>query len=159
MASKKTVVGGSSSAPQPPFVTQLIKGFNIPKNIHIRPLSNDKTGYWRISGLKNDDLIVLGKKHIEIVRLPIHPFILQFLYALRLHPMQLTPNSLKFLVASIILNEVEKKGITVEDLLFAFKIKRTPTKSSAPKSQFGTYYLLASKNFYIFSGSAVVDND
>ena len=73
--------------------------------------------------------------------------------------MQLTPNSLKFLVVSIILNEVEKNNITIEDLLFAFNVKRTPSKPGAPRGQLGTYYLSASKNFYIFSGNATVDKD
>ena len=73
--------------------------------------------------------------------------------------MQLALNSIKILVASIILNEVEKKNITVEDLLFVFNVKRTPTKPSAPRGQLGTYYLSASKNYYIFSGSATVDKD
>ena len=159
MASKKSIVSGSSSAPQPPFITQLIRDLNIPNNIQIRLLSNDEANYWKTAGLKDDNLIVLGKKHIETIRLPIHPLILQFLSALRLHPMQLTPNSHKFLVASIILNEVEKKDITVEDLLFAFNIKRTPSKPGAPRGQFGTYYISASKKFYIFSGSTVVDKD
>ena len=102
------------------------------------------------SCLGDENLLVLGKKHIKTICLPIHPLILQFLSALHLHPMQLTPNSLKFLVASIILNEVKKKNITVEDLLFVFSVKRTPTKPSAPKGQFDTYYLSASKNYYIF---------
>ena len=73
--------------------------------------------------------------------------------------MQLTPNSLKFLVASIILNEVERKNIIVEDLFFIFNVKRTPTKPGIPKGQFSTFYLSASENFYMFSGSAAVDKD
>ena len=73
--------------------------------------------------------------------------------------MLLTPNSLKFLVASIILNEVEKKNIIVEDLLFAFNVKRTLSKPGAPRGKMGTYYLSASKYFYIFSGSTAVDKD
>ena len=109
--------------------------------------------------MKDDNQIVLGRKHIETMRLPIHPLILQFLSALHLYPMQLTPNSLKFLATSIILNEVEKKDITLEDLLFTFRIKRTPMKPGALKNQFGTYYPSASKNFYIFSGSTVVNKD
>ena len=131
MASKKSVASGSSSAPQPPFITQLIRDLNIPNNIQIRLPSNDEADYWKTAGLNNDNLIVLGRKYIEKIRLSIHPLILQFLSALHLHPMQFTPNSLKFLVASVILNEVEKKNITVEDLLFAFNVKRTPSKPSA----------------------------
>ena len=81
---------------------------------------------WRISGL-DDNLLVLAKKHIETIRLPIHPMILQFLSALQIHPMQLTPNSLKYIVAAIILNEVEGKGITINDLIFTFNVKKMPT--------------------------------
>ena len=159
MASKKSVASGSFSAPQPPFITQLIKDLNISNNIQIRLLSNDKANYWKIYGLNDDNLIVLGRKHIETIRLLIHPLILQFLSTLRLHPMQLTPNSLKFLVTSIILNEVEKKNITVEDLLFAFNVKRTPSKPGAPKSQMSTYILSGSKNYYIFARRAAVAKD
>ena len=73
--------------------------------------------------------------------------------------MQLTPNSLKFLVASIILNEVEGKNITVEDLIFVFNVKRTPTKPGTPRGQLSTFYLSTSKNDYMFSGSTAVDKD
>ena len=103
--------------------------------------------------------LVLGRKHIETIGLPIHHLILQFLSALHLHPMQLNPNSLKFLIASVILNEVEGKNIAVEDLIFAFNVKRTPSKPDAPKGQMSTFYLSASKNYYIFAGSAIADKD
>ena len=159
MAPKKSVIGESSFVSQPPFITQLIRNCNIPNNIQIRLLSPDEAGKWKTSGLDNENLLVLGRKHIETIRLPIHPLILQFLSALHLHPMQLTLNSLKFLVASIILNEVEGKNITFEDLLFIFNVKRTPSKPGTPKVQLSTFYLSASKIFYIFSGSAVVDKD
>ena len=159
MVLRKSVAGESTSASQPPFITQLIRDYNIPNNIQIRLLSFDEVDNWKTAGLNNDNLLVLGRKHIETIHLPIHPLILQFLSALHLHPMKLTPNSLKFLVASIILNEVEKKNISVEDLLFAFNVERTPSKSGTPKGQLSTFYLSASKNFYIFSGSAAVDKD
>ena len=157
MAPKKITIVDSSSNPPPPFVTQMIKDLNIPSNIQIKLLSNDEADFWKTSGLKDENQIVLGRKHIETMRLPINPLILQFLYALCLRPMQLTPNSFKFLTASIILNEVEKQDIIVEDLLFVFKVKKTPTKPDAPKSPLGTYYLSASKNFFIFSASTRVD--
>ena len=73
--------------------------------------------------------------------------------------MQLTLNSLKFLIASIILNEIERKNITVKDLLFIFNVKRTPTKLGTSKGQLSTFYLFASKNYYMFSRSAAVDKD
>ena len=41
-------------------------------------------------------------------------------------PMQLTPNFLECIVATIILNEVEKKNITVEDFLFSYKVMKQP---------------------------------
>ena len=70
--------------------------------------------------------------------------------------MQLTPNSLKFIVAAIILNEVEGKGITVNDLLFTFNVKKTPSKPNSPKQHL-TYYLSASKKYFMFSGKLAVD--
>ena len=158
MAAKKSVTGESPSSSQAPHITQLIKACNIPNNIQIRPISPYEADKWKASGL-DENLLILGKKHNETIRLPIHSLILQFLSALCLHPMQLTLNSLKFLVASIILNEVEGKNITVEDLLFVFNVKKTPTKPGNPRGHSNTYYLSASKNYYMFSGSASVDKD
>ena len=89
---------------------------------------------------------------------PLHPMILQILFALQVHPMQLTPNYLKCIVASIILNEVEKKNIMVEDFLFAYKAMKTPTNPKAPPKQFVTYYLSARK-YYMYFGKLVVDKD
>ena len=159
MAPKKSIAGESSSSSQFSYITQLIRDCNFPNNVQIRLLTPDEAEYWKISGLNDDNLLVLGRKHIETIRLPIHPLIFQFLSALWLHPMQLTLNSLKFLVASIILNEVERKNITVEYLLFIFNVKRTPTKLGTPKGQLSTFYLSTSKNYYMFSGSATVDKD
>ena len=72
--------------------------------------------------------------------------------------MQLTLNSLKFIVAAIILNEVEGKGITVNDLLFTFNVKKTPSKANSPKQHL-TYYLFASKKYFMFFGKLAVDKD
>ena len=84
--------------------------------------------------------------------------ILQILFVLQVRPMQLTPNSLKCIVASIILNKVEKKNITVEDFLFAYKAMKTPTNTKAPPKQYVTYYLSA-KNYYVYSRKLAVDKD
>ena len=109
-------------------------------------------------GLDDDNLLVLGKGHIKTIRLPIHPMILQFLFALQIHPMQLTPNSLKFIVATIILKEVEGKNIKINDLLFTFNVKKTPSKPGNPR-QYLTYYLSGSKNYFMFSRKLVVNKD
>ena len=103
-------------------------------------------------------LLVLGKRHIETLCFPLHPMILQIISILQIHPMQLTPNSLKCTVATIILNEVEKKGITVEDFLFAYKAVKTPQNPKAPAKQFLTFYLSARK-YHVYSGKLSVDKD
>ena len=76
MALRKSVAGESSSASQPPFITQLIMDYNTPNNIQIRLLSPDEANNWKTAGLNNNNLLVLGRKHIETIRLPIHPLIL-----------------------------------------------------------------------------------
>ena len=76
MASKNIVTSKSSSAPQPPFITQLIRDYNIPNDIQIRLPTPQETEKWKIFGLGDENLLVLGKKHIETIRLPIHPLIL-----------------------------------------------------------------------------------
>ena len=84
--------------------------------------------------------------------------ILQILSVLQIHPMQLTPNSLKCIVATIILNEVEKKNIMVEDFLFAYKAVKTPTNPKAPPILFMTFYLSARK-YYVYSRKLAIDKD
>ena len=109
MVPKKAIPHKPSFSFQDYFVSQLIKDCNIPASIKIRPLVQEEENKWRTIGLGDDNLLVLGKRQIETIRLPIHPMILQFLSTLQIHPMQLTPNSLKFIVAAIILSEVEGK--------------------------------------------------
>ena len=81
MAPKKSVASKSSSSIPFPYVSRLIRDCNIPNTIQIRPITVEEENRWRIEGL-DDNLLVLGKKHIEMIHLPIHPMILQFLFAL-----------------------------------------------------------------------------
>ena len=76
MAPKKIIAHKPSFFIQDSHVSQLIKDCNIPDNIKIRPLAPKEENRWRISGLGDDNLLVLGKRHIETIRLPIHPTIL-----------------------------------------------------------------------------------
>ena len=103
-------------------------------------------------------LLVLGKRHIETLSFPLHPMILQILSTLQILPMQLTLNCLKCIVVTIILNEVEKRGFTVDDFLFAYKAVKTPSNPKAPAKQFLTFYLSARK-YYVYSGKLPVDKD
>ena len=157
MAPKKSAQNKPS--PSAPFVkvSNLIRDYNIPSSVRIRPITEAEEKKWRVEGL-DSGLLVLSKRYIEIVHFPFHPMILQILSALQVHPMQLTLNSLKCIVAFIILNEVEKKNITVEDFLFAYKAVKTPTNPKAPPKQFVTYYLSARK-YYVYSRKLAVDKD
>ena len=67
--------------------------------------------------------------------------------------MQFNPNSLKYIVSSIILNEVEKKGITIEDLLHAYKVNKSPNKKP-----YHTFYF-TSRKYFMHSGKQPVDKD
>ena len=158
MSPKKAVAHRSSTSSQEYFVSQLIKECNILDTIKIRPLTSEEENRWRISGIGDENTIVLGRRHIETICLPIHSMILQFLSTLQIHPMQLTPNSLKSIIAAIILNEAEGKGIIVNDLLFTYNVKKTPSKPNSPK-QYLTSYLSASKKHFMFTGKLAVDKD
>ena len=117
MAPKRSTQSKSSPSTSSTKISDLIRDCNIPNFVGIRHIIEAEERRWRVEGL-NPGLLVLGKRHIETIRFPLHTMILQILSILQVHPMQLTPNSLKCIVATIILNEVEKKGITVEDFLF-----------------------------------------
>ena len=128
MAPKKSVQVKSSPSTK---ISNLIRDCNIPSSINIRHITKEEERRWKIEGLE-PGLLVLGKRHIETLRFPLHPMILQILSTLQVHLMQLTPNSLKCIIATIILNKVEKKCITVEGFLFAYKAVKTPLNPKAP---------------------------
>ena len=136
MASKKFTQSKSPSFSPISHVARLIKDCHIPDNVQIRPLTTEEDNRWRFQGLRSGLLmlgkrqLLLGKRHIETIRFLIHPMILHTLSILQLHLMQLNPNSLKCIVASVILNKVQKKNITVEDLFFAYKVNKSPSKIS-----------------------------
>ena len=132
MAPKKVFGHMSSTSSREYFTSQLIKECNIPDNIKIRPLTFEEENIWRFNGIRDENTIVLGRRHIETICLPIHYMILPFLSTLQIHPMQLTPNSLKFIVAAIILNETKGKGITFNDLIFTYNVKKIPSKPNSP---------------------------
>ena len=117
MAPKKSTQIKSYPSTPTTKTFDLIKDCNIPSSVNIRHITEAEERRWKVEGLE-PDLLVLDKFHIETLHFPLHPMILQILSTLQLHLMQLTPNSLKCIVATIILNEVEKKGITVKDFLF-----------------------------------------
>ena len=135
MAPKKAIASKSSTSTQLPHISQLIKDGNIPSAIKIRPLTAEEENIqWILSF--DDNLLVLGKRHIETIHIPIHPIILQFLSSLQILSMQLTLNSFKFIVAVVILNEVEGKGITINDLLFTINVKKTTSKSKPQETSY-----------------------
>ena len=157
MAPKKYVQSKPSPFTLIVKVSDLIRDCNIPSSVYIKPIMEKKEKRWRIEGL-NSGLLVLGKRHIETIYFPLHPMILQILSALQVHLMQRIPNSLKCIVASIILNEVGKKKIKMEGFLFAYKAMKTPTNTKAPPKQYLTYYLSA-KKYHVYSSKLVVGRD
>lgn len=132
---------------------ELIRDFDIHAIVKIRPIQDDEERRWKGKGL-GTGVLVLGRWHIEILCFPIHYLILQFAIAHKLYLMKLTPNSLQCLVASIILNEVKGKGITLANLLYTLQINKTPFAPSGPPQSYYTFYLTAnnpsSKNFIYF---------
>lgn len=123
-------------------VVEMIRDFNIPSSINIRPIQDDEERRWRGKGL-DAGILVLGRHHIQTLHFRIHPLIFQFTTAHKLHLMQLTPNFLKCLVASIILNDVEGKGIRLANLLYTLQINKTLTALGSLTRSYYTFYLTA----------------
>ena len=140
MAPKKSKQSRPSPSTPPTNISDLIRDCDIPNSVKIRSISEEVEKKWRTEGL-SENLLVLGKRHIETIHCPIHPLILQFTAAHRILLMQLTLNSIKCIVASIILNEVEDKRITLTDLLFALRINKTPTPPNALSRAYNIFYL------------------
>ena len=161
MAPKKS----KASKPSPTTITtniaDLRKDCNIPNSVQVRHIIEAEERRWRFEGL-GKDLLVLDKKHIETIRLPIHPLVLQCLSTLQVHPMQLIPNSVKFIVAFAILDEAEGKNISLCDLLYAFRFKTLTNPNILPKG-YNTFYLSSnnpsSKKVFMFTSKLAVDKD
>lgn len=87
----------------------------------------------------------------------------QFAGAHQVHLIQLTPNSIKCLVAAVILNEVEDKKICLAVFLFALRINQTPVIKNAPICSFQTYYLSSNapqdKKYYMYNEKLSTDKD
>ena len=131
MAPKRTSQTKSFPSNPTTKISNLIWDCNIPSSINIRHLTEKGEKIWKTDGLE-PSLLVQGKHHIKTLCLPLHPMILQIISIMQIHPMQLTPNSPKCIVATIILNEVEKKGITVEDSCLLTKMLK-PLKILKPQ--------------------------
>ena len=157
MPPKKSAQTKSSPSNPATKISDLVRDCNIPNFVNIRHITEREEKIFKSDGLE-PSLPVLGKHHIETFRFPLHPMILQILSILQIHPMQFTPNSLKCIVATIILNEVDKRGITVEDFLFAYKVVKTPQNVKAPAKQFLTFYL-SSRKYHMYSSKLAVDKD
>ena len=75
MAPKKYAQIKSSPSNPTTKISDLIRDCNIPSSINIRHITEREEKVWRSDGLE-PGLLVLGKRHIETLRFPLHPMIL-----------------------------------------------------------------------------------
>ena len=75
MAPKKSVQSKPSPSTPSAKVSNLIRDYNIPSSVRIRPIIEAEEKKWRVEGL-DSGLLVLCKRHIETIRFPLHPIIL-----------------------------------------------------------------------------------
>lgn len=155
MAPKKSKSKSSPSPPHLASILNLIRDYNSLNIVTIRHIKDEKERKWKSNDF-SPELLVLGKSHIKKLCFPIHPLILQFPAADKVDLMQLTPNSIKCLVAVVILNEVKGKWVTLSDFLYALRINKTPTPVNARIRSFQTFYLIAnaptSKKYFMLIG-------
>ncbi len=98
------------------------KWYNFPEDVQIQYASKDDFAL-----LQCEDLVLPIIAIVEGgVRIPMHPFLIQFLTHYRLCPLQCVPNVFRIVMGTAILNE--KLGLNLTVLAYMYKIQKTGKK-------------------------------
>ena len=96
------------------------KRYNFPEDVQIRYASKDD-----LALLQCQDLVL---PFIAIVkggvRIPMHPFLIQFLNHYRLCPLQYVLNIFRIVMGTTVLNDKLDLNLTVHDIVYMYKIQK-----------------------------------
>jgi hypothetical protein len=88
------------------------KQYNFPEDVQVRYVSQDD-----LALLQYQDLVLLIISIVEGgARIPMHPFLIQFLTHYRLNPLQCVPNVFRIVMGTAILNDKLDLNLIVHDI-------------------------------------------
>jgi hypothetical protein len=102
-------------------IDQFRKQYGIPKDVQIRYASADD-----LALLEYQDLVLPIIAIVEGgVRIPMHPFLIQFLTHFRLGPLQCVPNVFRIVMGTAVLMERLGLELTVHDITYVYRLQKT----------------------------------
>ena len=102
-------------------IDQFRKQYGIPENVQIRYASADD-----LALLEYRDLVLPIIAIVEGgVRIPMHPFLIQFLTHFRLGPLQCVPNVFRIVMGTAVLMEKLGLELTVHDITYVYRLQKT----------------------------------
>jgi hypothetical protein len=102
-------------------INQFKERYGFPKDVQIRYASSDD-----LALLEYQDLVLPIIAVVEGgVRIPMHPFLIQFLTYFRLSPLQYVPNIFRIIMGMTVLMERLGLNLTVHDITYVYKLQST----------------------------------
>ena len=100
------------------------KQYNFPEDVQVRYVSQDD-----LALLQYQDLVLLIISIIEGgVRIPMHPFLIQFLTHYRLNPLQCVPNVFRIVMGTAVLNDKLNLNLIVHDIAYVYRLQEMGKK-------------------------------
>ena len=102
-------------------IAQFKSRYGFPEDVHIRYVP-----YGDLALLQHEDLVLPIVAIVEGgVRIPMHPFLIQFLIHFRLSPLQCVPNVFRIVMGTAILMEKLGLNLTVHDITYVYSLQTT----------------------------------
>jgi hypothetical protein len=102
-------------------IAQFKSRYGFPEDVHIRYVP-----YGDLALLQHEDLVLLIVAIVEGgVRIPMHPFLIQFLTHFRLSPLQCVPNVFRIVMGMAVLMEKLGLNLTVHDITYVYSLQTT----------------------------------
>ena len=144
----------SSSVPVDRTLARIREECQIPADCLLEFFDSKYEG-WEVNvSMLPPNSLVVSEPHLQLLRLPLHPFYHYLYSTYDLHLLQIPPNSLHQITGFPCLSLVRDLKLTIEDFLFCFNRIR-----STKLSKFPHYHLTPKKNWVWFTGLPNKDPD
>ena len=102
-------------------IIEFKKYYGFPKDVHIWYVS-----YGDLAFIQYQDLVLPIITIVEGgVRIPMHPFLIQFLIHFRLSPLQCVPNVFRVVMGTAILMDKLGLKLTIHDMTYVYRLQKT----------------------------------
>jgi hypothetical protein len=105
-------------------IDQFKKRYGFPEDVHIQYASSDDLALFQYRDLVLPIIAIVEGG----VRIPMHPFLIQFLTHFRLSPLQCVPNVFRVVMGTAVLIEKLSLNFTVHDIIYVYRFQATGRK-------------------------------